>query len=81
VEGKNSVTSTMLPFPQHEASTDANENVHNIMLYQSMSAMRRLGIQLYGNGWQHSCQCGGTFLRNQHDQHDLFDQRSADAGK
>ena len=44
VEGKNSVTlNNVVLTGNMQASTDANENVHNIMLYQSMSGDAEVG--------------------------------------
>lgn len=44
VEGKNSVTlNNVILSGNMQASTDANENVHNIMLYQSMSGDAEVG--------------------------------------
>ena len=44
VEGKNSVTLSNVTLTGNmQASTDANENVHNIMLYQSMSGDAEVG--------------------------------------
>lgn len=44
VEGKNSVTLNNVALSGNmQASTDANENVHNIMLYQSMSGDAEVG--------------------------------------
>jgi hypothetical protein len=44
VEGKNSVSLTNVVLSgSMQASTDANENVHNIMLYQSMSGDAEIG--------------------------------------
>ena len=44
VEGKNSVTLNNVTLAGNmQASTDANENVHNIMIYQSMSGDAEVG--------------------------------------
>ena len=58
VEGKNSVTLNNVTLSGNmQASTDANENVHNIMLYQSMSGDAEVGHSSFAA-------TGGSILAN-----------------
>lgn len=58
VEGKNSVTlNNVILTGNMQASTDANENVHNIMLYQSMSGDAEVGHSSF-------TATGGSILSN-----------------
>ena len=58
VEGKNSVTLNNVALSGNmQASTDANENVHNIMLYQSMSGDAEVGHSSF-------TATGGSILAN-----------------
>ena len=58
VEGKNSVTLNNVTLSGNmQASTDANENVHNIMLYQSMSGDAEVGHSSF-------TATGGSILAN-----------------
>jgi hypothetical protein len=58
VEGKNSVTlNNVILTGNMQAGTDANENVHNIMLYQSMSGDAEVGHSSF-------TAAGGSILAN-----------------
>lgn len=58
VEGKNSVTLNNVALSGNmQASTDSNENIHNIMLYQSMSGDAELGHSSF-------TATGGSILAN-----------------
>ncbi len=58
IEGKNSVTLTNVTLSGNmQASTDENENVHNIMLYQSMSGDAEVGQSSFSA-------TGGSILAN-----------------
>ena len=58
VEGKNSVTlNNVILTGNMQAGTDANENVHNIMLYQSMSGDAEVGHSSF-------TATGGSILAN-----------------
>lgn len=62
VEGKNSVTLNNVTLTGNmQASTDANENVHNIMIYQSMSGDAEVGHSSFSA-------TGGSIIANSGDQ-------------